>query len=829
MQKTCKRAGVPASAAAAVFFAATVFAPSEASADWILDRSAKTLTHDTSGVVLDVAMYNGDISNGTRGQIQANPSASGDIDLSEPFKEYVDGELVDSAWYVEVLDKNAFKGSSITSLTLHDKTTTIRDDICNGVTTLTRFTAGAGLTGINYNVFNGCTNLKTIDLSKATKLGSIGNDSWWKNCFSLEGTIVFPATLNSFPTGPGSSQIGKDGAGLSLDFETPTGTGVTELKDYAFEKSGLVRVDLSKLTNFSKLGLKAFFQCQKLEEVRLPGSLSSVAGNAFGKHLATDAALSVYFRSCPTFAAQSPFAEQGGGSVGSATSITLYVPRYNKAFSEQWNAWATAWINYGSTGTLGTGYPDIADPATSQTGFALPATKDATAVWVTTGSTVHVKYYDEFEIEDDDEPEALEYTGSIGEVNFTNASFSVTVSVMPASAGSATLTVQLARDDSFGDIVAEGSVSLAAQGGATLSIDQLEMGTTYYAQLVGVAGDTTGDAIPLGSFTTYELDPDGYWIFDENRNLLYRGKQQIVDVTVVNAEEKTLEVGNNQTNAAASGDIDFHPGIRGGWEVVRFAENAFQGSSSITGLDVSVFTRKIQFLGASFRECKNLVRLALPAETEMQHHAFYRCSALAEVNWEDSAPGFAAVARETFSEAKLLGGDPVFSSATSCGQWAFDAVPLTSATFGDDLVSVDTWAFKGSPALTNVVFGYGLETIGAKAFGNRTASCPVLNISFKACPSDLATDFLSGSPTDPEGRNVVVWIPYGKDGDGSTGPWLAAAEAWRAYAADAANGLSLPATPRGEGLWTPPGGGSATVFFWRDPDLIPPATMFMLR
>ena len=843
MQKTCKRAGVPAGTVAAVFFAATVFAPSEASADWVFNRGAKTISNSETGVTIKVGKYAGQDQTYTRLQIENNEnstSAWGDIDLTEPIYETVleNGTETRIPCTLEKLNKKSFRGTQIGVVKLPDECFQIGEDSFNNGCTVTKVVVGTGFTslGNGWNHFNGAANLETFDFSKAAGLVEVQNGAFASTA-KLSEKFSFPDSLNVFGASKNGGSVfrqsGTAGSGLEVEFGA---SAVPEtLADNSFSGSGLVSLDLSKLTALRSIDSKALFECHKLEKVYMPSSVYSLAGKALGKHVPADAALSVYFRSCPQFGDVSPFAESHGNnpSPTAATSVTMYVPRYASNATAKWNEWARAWVSFAADNSLGETYGDPADASTKRTGLRLPESKDGETTWVVSGSSggsvAKVRFWDDPDASGEETDAGLALAAHVGEVGYTNASFSVTVVSVPAGASSVAFALQLSQDPDFGEVDFEKPLGLDGPGGETVAVENLAQGTAYHVRVVAEVDGEPQEPFPVGRIKTLVIDPDGKWIFDEERNVLYRGAVSVSAVSVLSAEKATLSVGDNKANASAT-ELDFRPGIAGGWKIARFEEGAFQGNAAVSVLDLTCFEGAgVSLWRQSFRECQGLVRLALPSDAEVYDYAFYRCRALESANWETFAPGLSAVNGETFSEAAKLGGDPVFSEATKCGEWAFDAVPLTSATFGDALVSVDRWAFKGSPALTNVVFGYGLKTIGEKAFGNRSASCPVLNISFKACPEVMSADFLSGSPTDAEGRNVVVWIPYGNDGDGSTGPWLAAAEAWWAYAADDANGLSLPATRDGEGLWTPSGGGSATVFFWRDPDLVPPATMFMLR
>lgn len=138
-----------------------------------------------------------------------------------------------------------FYGTAITEITIPDRVTRICD-YSFSKTPLKSVNFSKNLVHINLNSFEGCTELKEVDLS-GTKLTYI-NAYDFKNCTSLE-KVVLPKDL---------TQISVDGF-----------YGCTALADIVFPDK-LKYIDGA-----------AFYNCSSLKSIRLPESLSTIGKDAF--------------------------------------------------------------------------------------------------------------------------------------------------------------------------------------------------------------------------------------------------------------------------------------------------------------------------------------------------------------------------------------------------------------------------------------------------------------------------------------------------------------------------------------------------------------------
>lgn len=139
-----------------------------------------------------------------------------------------------------------FNNTSLTSIKLPNKLENFWDNAFNGCTSLNNIDMPSTVKGIYNNVFDGCTSLSNVTFSDSyTTLGH----HVFKNC--PLAAVTFPKTLNS-------------------------------IGEYAFEGTNLKTVDLSN-TQIKKLPNGSFYNCQQLNDVKLPIALTDIGECAFYK------------------------------------------------------------------------------------------------------------------------------------------------------------------------------------------------------------------------------------------------------------------------------------------------------------------------------------------------------------------------------------------------------------------------------------------------------------------------------------------------------------------------------------------------------------------
>lgn len=137
-----------------------------------------------------------------------------------------------------------YNNKSLTSIQLPNKLENFWDNAFNGCTSLNNIVMPSTVVGIYNNVFDGCTSLSNVKFNdRYTTLGH----HVFKNC--PLAAVTFPNTLNS-------------------------------IGEYAFESTKLETVDLSN-TQITSLPNGSFYNCQQLNDVKLPIALTDIGERAF--------------------------------------------------------------------------------------------------------------------------------------------------------------------------------------------------------------------------------------------------------------------------------------------------------------------------------------------------------------------------------------------------------------------------------------------------------------------------------------------------------------------------------------------------------------------
>ena len=162
----------------------------------------------------------------------------------------------------------AFGGcSSLTSVTIPDSVTSLKQSAFYACTSLSGITLPTGLTELGVYVFNECTSLTSIDIpSGVTSIGQ-----WaFKNCINL-GAVTFPENLQS---------IGLHAFSTDTSLITPiTLPNVREIGDNAFSDCALV--PSVSLASVEDIGQFAFYRCSGLTSVEIGSAITNISFAAF--------------------------------------------------------------------------------------------------------------------------------------------------------------------------------------------------------------------------------------------------------------------------------------------------------------------------------------------------------------------------------------------------------------------------------------------------------------------------------------------------------------------------------------------------------------------
>ena len=187
--------------------------------------------------------------------------------------------------YVTAIGGNAFANCTdlkgALDLSSNTRLTEIGYGAFSGCTELTSVTLPESLTYIHSasswsekGVFSGCTKLANIDLSRCTRLTTIGSEAF-NGCTKLASVDLSHCTRLT-EIGNGAF---KDYTGLtSIQFPA----SLTAIGNSAFSNcKKLASVDLSPCTRLTKIDKEAFQSCTALTSVQFPESLTTIGNSAF--------------------------------------------------------------------------------------------------------------------------------------------------------------------------------------------------------------------------------------------------------------------------------------------------------------------------------------------------------------------------------------------------------------------------------------------------------------------------------------------------------------------------------------------------------------------
>ena len=124
--------------------------------------------------------------------------------------------------------------------------------------------------------------------------------------------------------------------------------------------------------------------------------------------------------------------------------------------------------------------------------------------------------------------------------------------------------------------------------------------------------------------------------------------------------------------------------------------------------------------GNAFWGCSSLTSITIPdSVTNIGLGAFFNCSSLTSITIPDSVTGIGA---DAFSGCTSLASITIPDSVTSIDAYAFqNCSSLTNITIPTSVTSIDWYTFQGCTSLTDVTIPNGVTSIGVDAFNGCTS------------------------------------------------------------------------------------------------------------
>jgi hypothetical protein len=139
-------------------------------------------------------------------------------------------------------------------------------------TKVTSVTIPSTVRSIDYHAFGGCTNLKSVTISKNAELNSIGELAF-SGCTSLKEIYINAETVEEYAFW-NCTKLSK----------VTFGNKVKEIRDYAFQNTALKSITFGK--NITTIGDSALSGCSKLEKIVIGENVTALGGDiASGKHI----------------------------------------------------------------------------------------------------------------------------------------------------------------------------------------------------------------------------------------------------------------------------------------------------------------------------------------------------------------------------------------------------------------------------------------------------------------------------------------------------------------------------------------------------------------
>nr|WP_319372975.1 leucine-rich repeat protein [uncultured Methanobacterium sp.] len=165
------------------------------------------------------------------------------------------------------------------------------------------------------------------------------------------------------------------------------------------------------------------------------------------------------------------------------------------------------------------------------------------------------------------------------------------------------------------------------------------------------------------------------------------------------------------------------PGEIDGLPVTVIANNAFQGSTTLTSVTIPNCVTSIG--NNAFKGCTSLTSVIIGSGvTSIGSSAFSGCTALNSVTLPNNVT---SIGSSAFSGCTNMTSVTIGSGVTSISDYAFNGcTALTSVIIPDSVTNIGYYAFQNCAKMTSVTIGSGVTSIGDYAFNGCTALTSVI-------------------------------------------------------------------------------------------------------
>ena len=321
------------------------------------------------------------------------------------------------------------------------------------------------------------------------------------------------------------------------------------------------------------------------------------------------------------------------------------------------------------------------------------------------------------------------------------------------------------------------------------------------------------------------------WVYDPSaRTLSWTDSYPSLNVVSnVTAKEKALTIGNNRFNSLAV-NLDFSPGVEGGWEISNIVSAAFVVEQSTDSAAVTnvVFPSTLREVGrAAFSGAKNLRRAVFNEGlvdlgtdgSSYGNYCFNGCTSLESIGPLPST--LRIVGMRLFTGCTSLTNDIVWPRGLPVvPEYAFQNTSIRSfkAEYGVTHMGpygTEARVTSGNNAIRTIDLPVTLQYVAGRMFSDTDpAKGFTANVWYRGFPKLGWHDTHWASMT--WGKTTVTnWFEWHHRDE-----FRAFAETNRQFT------IRLPETYRGEGTWAA-NGGYQIIRWWKDPDQNPPTVMFL--
>lgn len=199
---------------------------------------------------------------------------------------------------VQTIGASAFNScTGLTEIVFPQYLTTVESSAFAGCSGLTKVVMAGGVTSIGSGVFSSCTNLTEIDIPESVTdigYGAFNYTAWLKQKQTENPLVVVNHILIDGTTCKGEVTVPEDVTSIcgNAFYDCTKLTtifiprGVESIGDDAFNNcTGLMSIDFENPSStdnrLKTIGSRAFFNCQKLKEIRIPDSVTDIGFSTF--------------------------------------------------------------------------------------------------------------------------------------------------------------------------------------------------------------------------------------------------------------------------------------------------------------------------------------------------------------------------------------------------------------------------------------------------------------------------------------------------------------------------------------------------------------------